>query len=100
MISTLKVAIRFTLVTTVALGLIYPLVMTELAHLFWRDKADGQLIAKNGQVVGSTIIGQSFTSDGYFHSRPSNKSRPSTRARILRSTTLRCSIQKPQSGCT
>src|SRR5580704_9504631 len=71
MMSTLKVAIRFTLITTVVLGLIYPLVMTGIAHLFWRDKADGQLISMQGHVVGSAIIGQSFTSDGYFHGRPS-----------------------------
>jgi len=71
MISTLKIAIRFTLVTAVVLGLAYPLAMTALAHFLWRDKADGQLIVRNGQVVGSGIIGQSFTSDGYFHSRPS-----------------------------
>jgi len=71
MISTLKIAIRFTLVTAVVLGLAYPLFMTALAHFLWRDKADGQLITRNGQVIGSAIIGQSFTSDAYFHSRPS-----------------------------
>lgn len=71
MISTLKVAIRFTLVTTVVLGMIYPLTVTVLAHAFWRDKADGQLITQQGRVVGSAIIGQSFTSDNYFHGRPS-----------------------------
>jgi K+-transporting ATPase ATPase C chain len=71
MMSTLKVAIRFTLVTTVVLGLIYPLVMTGIAHLLWRDKADGQMISRQGHVVGSAIIGQSFTSNGYFHGRPS-----------------------------
>jgi potassium-transporting ATPase KdpC subunit len=71
MLSTLKVAIRFTLITAVVLGLGYPLAMTALAHLLWRNKADGQLITRNGQVVGSAIIGQNFASDGYFHSRPS-----------------------------
>jgi len=71
MISTLKVAIRFTLITAAVLGLIYPLTMTVLAHTFWRDKADGQLITRQGHVVGSAIIGQSFTSDNYFHGRPS-----------------------------
>jgi potassium-transporting ATPase KdpC subunit len=71
MISTLKIAIRFTVVTTILLGLIYPLAMTGIAHLLWRDKADGQLITRNGVVVGSAIIGQSFTGDGYFHGRPS-----------------------------
>jgi potassium-transporting ATPase KdpC subunit len=71
MFSTLKVAIRFTLITAVMLGLIYPLVVTALGHFFWRYKADGQLISRNGQVMGSAIIGQSFTADKYFHSRPS-----------------------------
>jgi potassium-transporting ATPase KdpC subunit len=71
MISTLKIAIRFTVITTILLGLIYPLAMTGLAHVLWRDKADGQLITRNGQVIGSAIIGQNFTSDGYFHGRPS-----------------------------
>jgi potassium-transporting ATPase KdpC subunit len=71
MLSTLKVAIRFTLITAVVLGLGYPLAMTALAHLLWRNKADGQLITRNGQIVGSAIIGQNFASDGYFHSRPS-----------------------------
>jgi potassium-transporting ATPase KdpC subunit len=72
MISTLKIAIRFTLMTTILLGLIYPLAITGIARLIWRDKADGQLITKNGQIIGSAIIGQSFTGDQYFHGRPSN----------------------------
>jgi K+-transporting ATPase ATPase C chain len=72
MISTLKIAIRFTVITTILLGLLYPLAMTGLAHILWRDKADGQLITRNGQVIGSTIIGQSFSGDLYFHGRPSN----------------------------
>lgn len=67
----LIVSIRFTLVTTILLGIIYPLAVTAFAHLALRDKADGQLIYRNGQVIGSRIIGQSFTSDKYFHSRPS-----------------------------
>src|SRR6201989_868211 len=71
MISTLKAAIRFTLITTVALGLAYPLLMTALAHTLWKDKADGQMIIRQGSVVGSAIIGQSFTTDSYFHGRPS-----------------------------
>jgi potassium-transporting ATPase KdpC subunit len=71
MISTFKVAIRFTVITTILLGLIYPLAMTAIAHVLWRDKANGQLITRNGVVVGSAIIGQSFTSDAYFHGRPS-----------------------------
>jgi potassium-transporting ATPase KdpC subunit len=72
MISTLKVAIRFTVITTILLGLAYPLAMTGIAHVLFRDKADGQLITRNAQVIGSAIIGQSFTSDRYFHGRPSS----------------------------
>src|ERR1700744_411638 len=67
----LIISIRFTLVTTLLLGIIYPLVVTAFAKLARRDNADGQLIYRNGQVMGSRIIGQSFSSDKYFHSRPS-----------------------------
>src|ERR1700743_3474569 len=67
----LNISIRFTRVTTLLLGIVYPLAVTAFAHLALRDKADGQLIYKNGQLIGSKIIGQSFTSDKYFHSRPS-----------------------------
>src|SRR6202012_2394862 len=67
----LNISIRFTLLTTLLLGVGYPLAVTAFAHLALRDKADGQLIYKNGQLIGSQIIGQSFTSDKYFHSRPS-----------------------------
>jgi K+-transporting ATPase ATPase C chain len=65
-------AIWFTLVTTVMFGLLYPLGVTGLAQILFHDRANGQLIEKNGKVVGSKIIGQSFTAPGYFHSRPSN----------------------------
>jgi potassium-transporting ATPase KdpC subunit len=67
----LKIAILMTIVTTVLLGIIYPLVVTGLAQVLFRDKANGQLIVRNGQVVGSRIIGQAFTGPGYLHSRPS-----------------------------
>jgi potassium-transporting ATPase KdpC subunit len=67
----LKIAILMTVVTTVLLGVIYPLVVTGLAQVLFRDKANGQLIVRNGVVVGSRIIGQAFTAPGYLHSRPS-----------------------------
>lgn len=67
----LKIAILMTVVTTVLLGIIYPLVVTGLAQVLFRDKANGQLIVRNGNVVGSRIIGQAFTGPGYLHSRPS-----------------------------
>lgn len=60
-----------TVVTTVLLGLVYPLAVTALAQVFFKDKANGQLITKNGDIVGSRIIGQAFVGAGYFHSRPS-----------------------------
>lgn len=60
-----------TMATTVLLGIIYPLVVTGLAQLFFKDKANGQLIVQNGKVVGSRIIGQAFVGSRYFHSRPS-----------------------------
>jgi potassium-transporting ATPase KdpC subunit len=65
-------AILMTVVTTILLGLIYPLAVTALAQALFHDKANGQLIAKDGKVVGSRIIGQPFGSDRYFHSRPSS----------------------------
>ena len=68
----LLISVLMTIATTILLGIIYPLVVTGLAQLFFKDKANGQLIVQNGQVVGSRIIGQAFTSPAYFHSRPSN----------------------------
>src|SRR5580693_1649239 len=67
----LLISVWMTIATTILLGIIYPLVVTGLAQLFFKDKADGQLIGQNGKVVGSRIIGQAFTGPAYFHSRPS-----------------------------
>jgi K+-transporting ATPase ATPase C chain len=67
----LVTAILMTVVTTVLLGLIYPLAVTGLAQIIFPDKANGQLITKDGAIVGSRIIGQPFSGPGYFHSRPS-----------------------------
>ena len=64
-------AILYTVVTTALLGLVYPLVVTGLSQLLFRDKANGQLIAKNDAVIGSRIIAQPFTGPQYFHPRPS-----------------------------
>jgi K+-transporting ATPase ATPase C chain len=66
-----KTSIRFTLVTTVLLGLAYPLVLTAIAGVFFPHQAGGSLILKDGHVVGSALLAQSFTSDRYFHPRPS-----------------------------
>ena len=67
----LWISISMTVVTTILLGLFYPLVVTGLAQLIFPHKANGELIVKNGKVVGSSIIGQGFSGPGYFHSRPS-----------------------------
>jgi K+-transporting ATPase ATPase C chain len=66
-----RTAIRFTLVTTVLLGLCYPLLVTAIAGVVFPHKAAGSLILKDGQVIGSELLAQSFTSDRYFHPRPS-----------------------------
>ncbi len=60
-----------TVVTTVLLGVVYPLLVTGVAQVLFHDKANGQLISRNGEVIGSKIIGQPFTGAAYFHSRPS-----------------------------
>jgi len=67
----LILALRFTVVTTLVFGLIYPLGLTGVSKLFFPRQAAGSLVEKNGQVVGSKLIGQSFNSDKYFHARPS-----------------------------
>jgi potassium-transporting ATPase KdpC subunit len=67
----LILAIRFTLVTTLVFGLLYPLGLTGLSKMLFPKQADGSLIEKNGRVVGSKLIGQSFSADKYFHPRPS-----------------------------
>jgi len=67
----LMTAILMTIVTTILLGLVYPLVVTGVAQVLFKDKANGQLIERQGQTVGSRIIGQPFSSPGYFRSRPS-----------------------------
>lgn len=67
----LTTSFLMTVWTTILLGLVYPLVVTGLAQTFFKDKANGQLMARNGVIIGSRIIGQPFTGPGYFHSRPS-----------------------------
>lgn len=71
MVRHLITALRMTVVTTVLLGLAYPLAVTVLAQVLFPDRANGQLITRDGVVVGSRLIGQPFTSPGYFYSRPS-----------------------------
>lgn len=64
-------ALRATLLLTVLTGLVYPGVVTGLCQLLFRDKADGSLLRKDGQIVGSALIGQNFSRPEYFHPRPS-----------------------------
>jgi K+-transporting ATPase ATPase C chain len=67
----LRIAVLMTIVTTLLLGVAYPLAVTGLAQVLFKDKANGQLIERDGRVIGSRIIGQAFSSPGYFHGRPS-----------------------------
>ena len=67
-----KTSIRFTLVTTLLLGLGYPLVVTGIAAVFFPHQAAGSLIKlDDGTIIGSELLAQSFVSDKYFHPRPS-----------------------------
>lgn len=67
----LLISIWMTLATTVLLGILYPLAVTGLAQIFFPRQANGELIQAGGKVTGSRLIGQPFTSPGYFYSRPS-----------------------------
>jgi potassium-transporting ATPase KdpC subunit len=67
----LMIAIWMTIATTVLFGIIYPLVVTELAQWIFPRQANGELISAGGALQGSSLIGQPFSSPGYFHSRPS-----------------------------
>lgn len=66
-----KTALRMIAVMTLVTGIAYPLLVTACARLFLSDKAGGSLITRDGKMVGSELIGQKFTSDKYFWSRPS-----------------------------
>jgi potassium-transporting ATPase KdpC subunit len=69
---TIITAVLYTIITGIILGIGYPLLIAGLGRVLFPHKADGSLITQNGQVIGSQLIGQAFTGDSYFHSRPSN----------------------------
>ena len=76
MLKEIRPAIVFIVALTIITGLIYPLAMTGIAGLVFPSEAQGSLIEKDGKVIGSALIGQNFTSDKYFHGRPSATTAP------------------------
>jgi potassium-transporting ATPase KdpC subunit len=68
---TILTAALYTLITAVLLGIGYPLLITGIDHLLFPKQSNGELLTRNGEVIGSHLIGQAFTGDTYFNSRPS-----------------------------
>ena len=76
MLKEIRPAIVLLLGLTVITGVVYPLGMTAVSGVIFPTQAEGSLITRDGKVVGSSLIGQDFTSDGYFHGRPSATTGP------------------------
>jgi potassium-transporting ATPase KdpC subunit len=76
MLKEIRPAIVFIVALTIITGLIYPLAMTGIAGVIFPNQAQGSLIERDGKVVGSALIGQVFSGDGYFHGRPSATNTP------------------------